>query len=624
MKFISVKGIVFIAVPFFILLFSQKIYSQNKSAGEDKSDFHLYTYITKESPLQTQVFTSKDIEESCAVSLTDFLQSSGMQLLSYGTYGLESKPSIRGFTDETVRVVIDGVCVNNSQYGTFDFSSFDLSNVEKIEIVRGGFTSSVNSEGAVGGTIYITTKKQSLENKLTFNLSLKTFFNQSVPVDGLFQNISYKGKVADSSFLSMALKLNHAENRHFYTYGSKKIREREHSDVTDSNLNLFYCTYFGNANCFSLSNDLYSGAKNCPGKAYGENQGTQQDLDNRLTLRLESPEVFNFVSLENTLSYLTYHRLFDAAKEHSKHKLDTIKFSSSAKTCNLKRIEQSLGINFNCDFLDSTNDGNHDQFLFSMNETTKFFASKNIFVTVPLSFISCEKNFEVVPKLAVEFAFEKFGLMLDFYRMVQFPNMDDLYWVGEGFYGNPDLKAEDGIGGEIIFSLKKFYLPFEFCIFSNYYKNKIQWAGNTPQNIASAFYLGCNFYLTKSFLEERIILNLSCEYLYTRLLDKSKQMEYGNRIMWTPDLTFSVSSKFNFYGFVFTVEGNYMGKRYKSNANITFLKPYFLTNVSLVYNGIKNFTPYMRVENLFNVNYESVESYPMPSISLSLGIKSIL
>ena len=97
-------------------------------------------------------------------SLSQVIERCGIQNLSYGAYGLESKPSIRGFTDETVRVVIDGICVNNAQYGTFDFSAIDISAIEKIEIIRGGFTEGVEDEGAVGGVIYITTKKTDLKN----------------------------------------------------------------------------------------------------------------------------------------------------------------------------------------------------------------------------------------------------------------------------------------------------------------------------------------------------------------------------------------------------------------------------------------------------------------------------
>mgnify|MGYP006051435331 FL=1 len=122
---------------------------------------------------QKTVIAEQEIEKSNVENLTQLLQNNGIQILSYGAYGSEQKPSIRGFTDETVRIVIDGVCVNNAQYGTFDFSSINVADISKIEILRGGFSESVLDEGAVGGVIYITTKKQSLGHKFFADFFVK-------------------------------------------------------------------------------------------------------------------------------------------------------------------------------------------------------------------------------------------------------------------------------------------------------------------------------------------------------------------------------------------------------------------------------------------------------------------
>ena len=112
------------------------------------------------------VLSAEMLEAEHLETLSAVMERCGIQILSYGPYGLDNKPSIRGFTDETVRVVIDGICVNNAQYGTFDFSSLNMAAVERIEIVRGGFTEGVEDEGAVGGVIYITTKKQEAGKKI--------------------------------------------------------------------------------------------------------------------------------------------------------------------------------------------------------------------------------------------------------------------------------------------------------------------------------------------------------------------------------------------------------------------------------------------------------------------------
>ena len=97
------------------LFFSALGFTQ--SAEEDDAViFVTATKIGKPVAEQRLTITEEEIEKSNAENLTGLLQRKGMQILSYGAYGLEAKPSIRGFTDETVRVVIDGICVNNAQY----------------------------------------------------------------------------------------------------------------------------------------------------------------------------------------------------------------------------------------------------------------------------------------------------------------------------------------------------------------------------------------------------------------------------------------------------------------------------------------------------------------------------
>jgi outer membrane receptor protein involved in Fe transport len=118
----------------------------------------IFTYIEDSLVEQKEVLTAEDISRANVTDLPSLLSSAGIQILSYGAYGLEQKPSMRGFTDETVRVIIDGICVNNPQYGTFDFTSLNLEDIERIEIVRGGFTESVSDEGAAHHTVLVCFK----------------------------------------------------------------------------------------------------------------------------------------------------------------------------------------------------------------------------------------------------------------------------------------------------------------------------------------------------------------------------------------------------------------------------------------------------------------------------------
>ena len=205
--------------------------------------------------------------------------------------------------------------------------------------------------------------------------------------------------------------------------------------------------------------------------------------------------------------------------------------------------------------------------------------------------------------------------------MVQFPNMDDLYWNGGGFKGNANLLKEDGVGGEVTINYFECLLPFSFSIFTNYYKNKIQWSGNTVKNVSSALYLGANLNFKKSLFNDLIQICFNGEYLYTCLLDSSNELTYKKKIMWTPDFVAGLQIEGNFDFCFINLDINYVGKRYKTNLNQGFLKPYVLVNLSAEISKFKKIFPYIKLDNLLNWQYHSIDGYPMPGISLTLGSK---
>jgi len=117
-------------------------------------------------------------------------------------------------------------------------------------------------------------------------------------------------------------------------------------------------------------------------------------------------------------------------------------------------------------------------------------------------------------------------------------------------------------------------------------------------------------------------LDFNGEYLYNRLLDEDNKYTYGKRIMWTPDLTFTLISAWNFELARISLTASYTGRRYTSNMNIYYLKPYVLLGLTAEAAPVRGkFTPYLKADNLLNWQYQSVDGYAMPGISLTLGAK---
>jgi vitamin B12 transporter len=107
----------------------------------------------------TTTINEEEIERAGSSSLTDLLQRQpGIEIYNSGGQGKVSSLHIRGSESDHVVVLIDGLRVNQVTSGLTAFENIPLSQIEKIEIVRGA-SSSLYGAGAIGGVIQIFTKK---------------------------------------------------------------------------------------------------------------------------------------------------------------------------------------------------------------------------------------------------------------------------------------------------------------------------------------------------------------------------------------------------------------------------------------------------------------------------------
>ena len=64
---------------------------------------------------------------------------------------------LRGANSTQALVLVDGVRVNSPYFSGYDFSALTTENVERIEVVRGPFSSLYGSD-AMGGVVQIFTR----------------------------------------------------------------------------------------------------------------------------------------------------------------------------------------------------------------------------------------------------------------------------------------------------------------------------------------------------------------------------------------------------------------------------------------------------------------------------------
>ncbi|MFA7263969.1 MAG: TonB-dependent receptor [Caulobacter sp.] len=108
-----------------------------------------------------RVITADDIAASQATFAGDILETiPGLSLSRNGDFGGVTTVRMRGASGDKTLVLVDGVVQNDpsSPNGGFDFSSLDLGDVERIEVLSGPQGSLWGSD-AIGGAIAFTTRE---------------------------------------------------------------------------------------------------------------------------------------------------------------------------------------------------------------------------------------------------------------------------------------------------------------------------------------------------------------------------------------------------------------------------------------------------------------------------------
>lgn len=119
-----------------------------------------------ETIVPISIITREDIEKTQATSVIEVLRTTpGMSFTNNGGFGSTSGISLRGTNTDHVLYLIDGVPVSSATSGTTSIEYLPISQIERIEVVRGPRSSLYGSD-AIGGVIQIFTSRAT-EKKIT-------------------------------------------------------------------------------------------------------------------------------------------------------------------------------------------------------------------------------------------------------------------------------------------------------------------------------------------------------------------------------------------------------------------------------------------------------------------------
>ena len=172
-----------------------------------------------------EILTEQDLLDSGAQSLPDALISlPGVYGTQNGGAGGATAIYLRGGAPRYTLILIDGIRLNDSlDPNGYDLSNFDMSNIERVEILKGA-QSSLYGADAMSGVINIITKKGSGAPSLDLNIEKGSYESNRIGINlsegtesfyfnfgaNLFENDGFSHTKSDpdkDSFLNKTLNL---------------------------------------------------------------------------------------------------------------------------------------------------------------------------------------------------------------------------------------------------------------------------------------------------------------------------------------------------------------------------------------------------------------------------------
>ncbi|MCL2066906.1 MAG: TonB-dependent receptor [Treponema sp.] len=440
---------------------------------------------------------------------------------------------------------------------------------------------------------------------------------------------------------------NHAENHFLFTDSFNHLRRKDNNEVWDAGANASFVWESEDHASLIASTNFYYGDKNIPATGFSSIFGTQEDFISRQTIMFDMPraghdDFATEASLTWQFAKMDYTSPADDLSRHNQHSLSAINrwvwYPGG-------RLTLRSGFDYRFINLDSTDIGNrsrHDGGIYLTTEI-KPLEEFQLIPSVKAVFTSSgsakfQEHITFVPKLGLLWnVTDSISLKNNYFRSFKFPEFEDLYWEGGYGTGNPDLRPEDGWGADLGAEWKfKNLLTLESTFFSQWMKDSIHWYSGSggvwrPENVGEAVFFGLdnsicfNIPVSIGPLKE-VSPSLTYKYLRSFLLSFGYTFDSGKKIPYNPEHTIGGSISISWiieslYSGSLIISGHYESVRYEDRANLAELEPYFLLNAAVNQEISSNITAFVSLLNILNTSYESFYRYPMPGITLTLGMR---
>ncbi len=586
---------------------------------------------------KTQSVDSSVLKNNSHGSLADILAvHSNIFIKSYGMGGTAS-PSFRGTGAGQTQLAWNGLNINSPMPGQSDLALVPVGLIDEIKIYFGGASMPLSS-GGIGGII-------NLESKPVWRKETLISINPGIGSFGQYSGL-FKVRTGGTDFQTVTKAFFQSSENDFRFLNTEISSEPIWQKRTNSQVNqqgFIQEFYFRMPKNVTSARIWYESThRNLPSSLLIQQPNLNEtQFDEALRTMLDFDGVagkFNYnITGAWMMNRLNYYNSLASIDSRNQSQTMTFKTGIESHIGAFTLLKVNLSEEFN--FIRSNN--------YVQNATRNTInltasAERNRggrFSTSILIREIYDNNILLVPDFSAGMQFriiegKEHYLKANISRNSKIPALNDLYWLPGG---NPDLRNEYAFIYELSYKVKKkISLPLtlggDLTIFRNQIKDMIQWHPGefsywTAGNIKSVNTAGLEASFSLDYSLNKLLAGIDAGYSYTKATTAASGIpddtSVGKQLIYVPENQANCSFKFRYGMFYSSWLISMTGKRYLTVDNSGNLPGYMLNDIIT---GLKldlkgnSLDINFHIDNLFNINYQTIAYYPLPGRSYSLKL----
>lgn len=567
-------------------------------------------------------------------SIADILnETSPLFMKSYGLGGTAT-PSFRGTSAGHTLIMWNGININNQMLGQSDFSILPAGMIDNVKISFGGASMDLG-DGAIGAII-------NLETEPLWERQTVVDLNPGIGSFGRYSGL-VKVQSGTENFQTVTKAYLHSAQNNFpflnpETGSETAMMKREKNETFQKGfLQEFYLRK--SSNVLSARFWYQAAARNLPGSLPADNDDEKQDDESfraLLNYDVVKEKSEYFISTAWMTSKLNYDYISELYPYISRNRINTFVLKGGLTTSLGKYTRLKMIINEEISAITTNNYATGvKRNLASFTLSAERRKGERLGTVILLRETSDGTSL-LIPDFSAGLDYRiikgtEHFLKLNVSRNSKIPSLNDCYWNPGG---NPDLKNEYAFSSELGYNFSQkisgaVTINSDINLFTNYIRDMIQWRPTETSmwmadNIGSVNSSGLEFSLSGKYQMKDVLIDLKTAYTYNKAVEKTLSDETSpKQLVYIPENQANCLLQLGYKNLYSAWVIDFTGATYITADNSGSLPGYTVNNLMTGFkiNLTDNFIDLrFKVENLFNVSYQTIAYYPQPGRSYFLSL----